>query len=651
VLWGNPALSAAAAILDSWGQAYGYDFSRLPDAASKAAAFRDLVANRRVLIVLDDLLSAESVRPLLPGNPSCAVILTTRNQEIAHALHAEILPLTPLAAESSRDLLGQLVGSARVAAEADAVDAICALLDHLPLAVEIAGQRLRARPDRRLADFADRLRSVQALLGELRISDRAVRTSFEASWQALDDDLRRSFAQLSLFAARPFDTDAFAAIAVLAAYDAEEAIFSLAALSLLIDAGGRRYRLHPLLADFAREKFADTADADEIWLRFARHFCEVAEKAAALAVDAPDWEHIAAGIQSAHDLGAHDLLFAYVDALLEPWRRQGHFTQARRSLSLAVSAARRGDDPQVTARYLREWGFFCLEQDDYAAAAPLLTEAAEIFAALDEASDQAETQLLQARMAVEQDDYPRAEAILRDCWAIFAGMDEGRGLARTLYWQGLVYYYQGKYDEAKQLQSQARSLQEALGEQTHLIATLRSLADTALQARAHDEAESLCQLAFTIAAEIGDHSEEAAIYYLQATIASRRQAWPQALAYADKALATFQRLGDLGFQALVLYQQSQIQLKLDKHEIAEDLALKSRTLAQSINQRYTLVYVLRHLGRVYAASGRTDTAEEVFRQALQIAERDGHLLVDALRQQLATLQGETVNRSHAASHL
>jgi predicted ATPase/transcriptional regulator with XRE-family HTH domain len=411
VLWGNPALSDAAAILDSWGQAYGYDFSRLPDAASKAAAFRDLVANRRVLIVLDDLLSAESVRLLLPGSPTSAVILTTRNQEIAHALHAEILPVAPLDAESSRHLLGQLVGSARVEAEADAVDAICALLDHLPLAVEIAGQRLRARPDRRLADFADRLRSVQAVLGELRISDRAVRTSFEASWQALDDDLRRSFAQLALFEARPFGVDAFAAISALDTYDAEEAIFSLVALSLLIDAGEGRYRLHPLLADFAREKFAGSPDADEIWLRFARHFGRVAEKATTLAIDAPEWEHIAAGIQSAHDLGARDLLFAYVDALLDPWRRQGHFSQARRCLSLAVSAARRGDDPRMTARYLHEWGFFCLEQDDYPAAGPLLAEAVKIFGALEEAKDVADTQLLQARMAVEQDDYPRAEAI------------------------------------------------------------------------------------------------------------------------------------------------------------------------------------------------------------------------------------------------
>lgn len=637
VLWGNPALSDTAAILDSWGQAYGYDFSRLPDAASKSAAFRDLVANRRVLIVLDDLLSAESVRLLLPSNPACAVLLTTRNHDIAHALHAEIFPLTPLDAGSSRNLLGQLVGFARVAAEADAVNAICALLDHLPLAVEIAGQRLRARPDRRLADFAERLRSLQALLGELRISDRAVRTSFEASWQALDDDLRRSFAQLALFGARPFDIDAFAAISALDTYDAEETIFNLVTLSLVIDAGGRRFRLHPLLAEFAHEKFADAADADAIWLRFARHFAQIAQRTTTLAIDAPEWEHMAAGIQSAHDLGAPDLLFAYVAALLDPWRRQGHFTQARQCLSLAVSAARRGDDPRLTAQYLREWGFFCLEQDDYPAAAPLLAEAVEIFAVLDEVSDQAETQLLQARMAVEQDDYPRAEAILRDCWAIFAGMDEGRGLARTLYWQGLVYYYQGRYEEAKGVHTQARSLQEALGEEQDLIATLRALADIAIVEKDYTAAEALCNRALTLAQFLDDHSEQAAVFYLLAVVADCQQRWDEALLHAADALLHFERIGDRGFFALTLYQQSQIYMKLGDYARAEEILLRSRHLIEDLGQEYMLIFVLHNLGRIYAATTRRPEARIIFQEALQRAEENAHPLSERLRQQMADL--------------
>jgi tetratricopeptide (TPR) repeat protein/transcriptional regulator with XRE-family HTH domain len=639
VLWGNLAVSETGAILDSWGQAYGYDFSRLRDAASKAAAFRDLAASRRLLIVLDNVLSAESVTPLLPGNPSCAVLLTTRDQDVAHALHAQLLPLPALDAQSSLDLLGQLIGPTRVSAEADAADAICALLEHLPLAVEIAGQRLRARPDRRLADFANRLRSVQAVLGELRISDRAVRTSFEASWQALDDDLRRSFAQLALFEARPFDVDAFAAIAALDTYDAEEAIFSLVALSLLIDAGGRRYRLHPLLADFAREKFAETPNADEIWLRFAYHFYAVAQtQAEDLPLLAPAWDHLRVGMDAAHRLHAWDLVISYAEALIDPWRRQGHFTGARQGLAWATEAARTVDDPRRAARFLQEWGFAALEQDDYADAAPRLAEAIHIFVTLEEAKDLADTQLLQARMAVEQDDYPQAEAILRDCWAIFAGMDEGRGLARTLYWQGLVYYYQGRYEEAKGVHAQARSLQEALTEERDLIATLRALADLAIVEKDYTAAEDLCNRALTLAQSLGDHGEQAAVFYLLAVVADCQQRWEEAQIHAADALAQFERIGDRGFQALTLYQQSQIYMKLHDYTRAEEILLRSRRLVEELGQGYMLIFVFYNLGRIYAATDRHPQARTILGQALQRAEESDHPLCERLRQRLAQLR-------------
>ncbi|MBI1299198.1 tetratricopeptide repeat protein [bacterium] len=637
VLWGNPAVSDTAAILDSWAQAFGYDFSRLHDLESKAAAVRDLLSERSLLLVIDNVLSAESVLPLLPATSSCRVILTTRNQEVAHALHAQIVALSPLAMAHSHELLRHIVGPTRVDEEDEAAAVICTLLDHLPLAVEIAGQRLRARPERRLADFADRLRSVQATLSELRISDRAVRTSFEASWQALDDTLRQSFAQLALFAARPFTASDVTAVCALDRYDAEETVFSLVALSLLGSVGEGRYRLHPLLADFAREKLTATPTTDTARLRFARHFAQIAADAATLTVHAPEWEHIAAGIESAHELGERDLVFAYADALLEPWRRQGHFTQARQGLSLAVDAARAGHDPRGTARYLHEWAFFCLEQDDYPSAAPLLTEAVAIFSALGEAKDLADTQLLQARSAVELDEYPRAETILRTCWAVYSGTDDGRGLARTLHWQGRLYYLQGNYSEAKQLQEQARALSEALGEHKYTIETLRHLADTAIEAKDYKEASFLCQEALAQAQSIGDQSEQAAIAYLLAVIADIEGRFDLALGYAEQALAQFERIGDRGYQALLLYQLSQIQLKRAAYSDAERLCLQSQRLAEALGKGSLQIIIQHNLGRIYAASGREDAARKTWQAALKRAESTAHSLTGMLRQRLADL--------------
>jgi tetratricopeptide (TPR) repeat protein/transcriptional regulator with XRE-family HTH domain len=638
MLWGNPSVSEPSAILDSWGQAYGYDFSRLHDVESKAAAFRDLVADKRMLIVLDNVVTAESVLPLLPGSLSSALLITTRNQEVGHALHAEVIPLPALDADASLALLTEIVRPERVLAEPEAAATICTLLEHLPLAVEITGQRLRARPERRLADFADRLRSVQVILSELQISDRAVRTSFEASWQALIPDLRQNFARLALFRARPFGVDAFAAISALSRYDAEEEIFTFVSLSLLIDSGDRHYRLHPLLADFAGEKLVDDPDADTIWLRFARHFCEVAQtQGMDLPLAAPEWDHLVEGMAVTHRLQVWDLATSYADALTQPWRRQGRFTQARQGFAWATDAARRLDDPRLIAQFLHEWGFACLEQDDYAAATPLLDEAIEIFAALGEVNDLADTQLLQARMAVEQDDYTKAEMILRNCWAVFAGMDEGRGLARTLYWQGLVYYYQGRYKDARGVHAQARSLQEALGEERDLVATLRSLADLAIVEKDYAAAEALCNWALTIAQSLDDHGERAAVFYLLAVVADCQQRWEEALIHAAEALAQFERIGDRGFQALTLYQQSQIYMKLNDYIRAEEILLRSRRLSEELEQGYTLTFVLHNLGRIYAATDRHTQARTILGEALQRAEQSDHPLSQRLRQQLADL--------------
>ncbi len=207
VLWGSPAASHPTAILDSWAQAYGYDLARLSDAASKAAVVRDLLAGKRTLVVLDDVPSAESARLLLPGGVTCRVLITTRSREVAHALGADTLLLPSLRGKESLTLFTRTLNDERANADPAAARQICATLDHLPLAVEIAGQRLRTRPERTLAEFAHRLQGVQTVLSELRVSDRAVRASFETSWAALEPALQTTFARLAVFVARPFAAD------------------------------------------------------------------------------------------------------------------------------------------------------------------------------------------------------------------------------------------------------------------------------------------------------------------------------------------------------------------------------------------------------------------------------------------------------------
>jgi transcriptional regulator with XRE-family HTH domain len=116
------------------------------DLAERAAAFRSLIAGRRLLIVLDNARDADHVRPLLPGAGGCLVVVTSRNQltSLVATEGAHPVPLTVLAHDEARSLIAARIGETRVAREPDAVSAILARCARLPLAPSVVAARARS---------------------------------------------------------------------------------------------------------------------------------------------------------------------------------------------------------------------------------------------------------------------------------------------------------------------------------------------------------------------------------------------------------------------------------------------------------------------------------------------------------------------------
>jgi hypothetical protein len=150
--------------------------------------YRSRLADRRVLVVLDNAASEAQVRPLLPASPGCAVLVTSRARlsglEAAHPLTLDVLE-----ADQAVELLATLAGPGRVAAEPEAAATIVGLCGWLPLAVRIAGARLAGRPQWRLALLAERLADEHRRLDELATGDRR---SVPASRSATTAATRRS---------------------------------------------------------------------------------------------------------------------------------------------------------------------------------------------------------------------------------------------------------------------------------------------------------------------------------------------------------------------------------------------------------------------------------------------------------------------------
>lgn len=224
------------------------------DTQAKAAVLRSRLAGRRVLLVLDDAADPGQVRPLLPGTPSSAVIVTSRRR-LTSLVNAHRVTVGSLTDEEAHDLLTKLAGD-RVAAEQDDAARIAASCGNLPLALRIAGTRLALRPQLRLATLADRLEDERRRLDELSVSDLQVRSSLALSYAALTEPARTTFRRIG--AAAVGNVPSWAVTVLQDGTAGEFAVDELVESSLLQPAGvdgcgEPRYQVHDLVLTFARE--------------------------------------------------------------------------------------------------------------------------------------------------------------------------------------------------------------------------------------------------------------------------------------------------------------------------------------------------------------------------------------------------------------
>ncbi|MGE7435365.1 AfsR/SARP family transcriptional regulator [Kitasatospora sp. NPDC001175] len=241
----------------------------LPDHADdRAALFRATLAERRVLLLLDNAVDSTQVAPLIPGGSRCAVIVTSRRALVGR-LDGTHISLEPLGSEG-HELLASVCGPDRVTAEPDATQRILAACGGLPLALRLAAARIANRPNWPLQVIADRLADPPRRLELLSVDDTSVRTVFAMSYQALLDsgrqvevDAARAFHRLGLWSGHPLSLEAAAALL------GEQVDVALDLLDVLVDAqilqspAANTYQLHHLVAEYAAElaRSRETAEA------------------------------------------------------------------------------------------------------------------------------------------------------------------------------------------------------------------------------------------------------------------------------------------------------------------------------------------------------------------------------------------------------
>ncbi|MGH3713822.1 MAG: BTAD domain-containing putative transcriptional regulator [Micromonosporaceae bacterium] len=238
------------------------------DAEEAAARFRTLLADRRILLLLDNAADTAQVRPLLPASAACGVIVTSRSV-LSSLGDARQVGLTVLQPAGSVELLTRLDPTGRVAADQPRASALAELCGHLPLALRITAARIVSRPSWPLATFVDRLSDERHRLDHLGHEDHSVRACFQASYDALrrgdadDQAAAHAFRLLGLpdgpdislpIAARLLDTPT---------HKTERILDRLVDSHLLESTVAGRFRFHDLVRLYARELTQDeVAEAD-----------------------------------------------------------------------------------------------------------------------------------------------------------------------------------------------------------------------------------------------------------------------------------------------------------------------------------------------------------------------------------------------------
>ncbi|HKR51972.1 MAG TPA: BTAD domain-containing putative transcriptional regulator [Pseudonocardiaceae bacterium] len=261
---------APADVLARFLRSLGVDRTAIPDdIEERAALYRSRLADRRLLILLDNAAGEAQLRPLLPGTPECAVLVTGRIR-LAGLNGTRLIDLDILEPDQAVELLARVAGPLRVAAEPGAAREIVRLCGFLPLAVRIAGARLGARPHWRLERLEADLADEDHRLDTLRAGDLDVRASLALSYENLDPTARCAFRRLGLLEVHDFAPWITAALLDIPQAKAEELVDTLVDMQLLEvagpdAAGALRYRFHDLLRAYARElAAAEEPEADRL---------------------------------------------------------------------------------------------------------------------------------------------------------------------------------------------------------------------------------------------------------------------------------------------------------------------------------------------------------------------------------------------------
>ncbi|WP_265292398.1 AfsR/SARP family transcriptional regulator [Streptomyces sp. SHP 1-2] len=609
----DPDPEDPAIVLGAFLDGLGHPPHPLPDTVdARARLLRTVLDGRRVLIVLDNAADAAQVRPLVPGAPGCAVLVTSRAQ-LPSLEGAVQLGLGRLLPEDAATLVGSIIGPGRLDAERSEVEALVDACGQLPLATRIVSARLAARPGWPIAALTARLHDEARRVSELKAGDLAVEAAFDLSYRHLPPVQARAFRLIAVATAADLGPQAAAAVLRTDAHDAEDLLEALVSVSMMESPAPGRYRIHDLLRVFgrARARAHDPEEADRAWESLLDHLLATARNAFALLVPG---DAVAASLTSP---GTAGLEFTDPQAA-RAWAAE-HFEAA----VLAVQTCADHSDEEPYRRLLPAATDLlvalgpCVGDLRHEQLAPAALRVAEAAGRRGDRRSFGRAQWLSCSFALRAGRLPAARDHARLAVRACREEDDVPVLRQALDDLGLIAVTLGDFDAAVAHYEEALRLARRLGHRPGEIAT--SLNRALAHVRLGDTARALAAAEEVLEAAGGlDDDAFAYALYVRGVALAAAGRHEEAGEQLTEALEVCHRVGDDGREVHVRYRLADALRLLGRFPAAESMGREAVALARRRADERAEGQALLVCGRVLADRSDGEGAQVYLEQALNI---------------------------------
>ncbi|MFI7664853.1 ATP-binding protein [Nocardia sp. NPDC049526] len=633
----------------------GLDPRNIPDTLTgRRDLWRNRLATKKALIVLDDVADRGQIEPLVPSGPDCLTLVTSRRRLLL-LKDMQPLALRVLDVDSAADLFRTVAHRGSLGdGERDVARRIAELCGCLPLAVVLVAGRIAHHPDwttAEITELAEEFDAATDRLAELDAGGSVVRAAFDLSYRELPPERRLLFRRLGLHPGPDLDASAAAALAAVDVTTARRELQALYSDHLLDETARGRYRLHDLLRVYARtltttDAADDTIDAMDRLLNYYQHTAAAAD--ARLTRQARPTANTIGGVEvpefgemralawmrreranllaclehtTGRDPGRMVTLTEVVAGLLQ---RDGPWPLARDLHQRAADASAHLGDRLAHANALGALGDTYWRTGAYGQAADLYQRALGRYREISNRLGEANTLVSLGNLRKETGDHSGSAALYRQALGHYREIGNRQGEANSLGNLGLVFLRTADHDQATDLHQQALAVYREIGNRLGEANSLGNLGLVHMQTGDYARAADLQQQALALHRELGYRLGEANALNNLGFVCQRTGNYAQAADLHEQALILHRELGNRLGEANSFTNLGLMRMRTSDYAQAADLQQQALALHRELGNRLGEANALNNLGLVRQRTGDHAQAADLHQQALVLFRELGH---------------------------